>query len=436
LKLLYTNDAAGVHANSWYRATTAPDKYPQLENHTDTDVCVIGAGYTGLSTALHLAQAGYSVTILDAHRVGWGASGRNGGQLGTGFNQTQPELERLYGLSRARELWSLAEDAKRTIHDLCDRHAIDAHYKPGVIYAQHRRRALSATYEHVEHLRRHYNYEHIQPLDKHALRQLVNSADYHGGFIDHGAGHLHPLALAIGMGRAAANAGAQIYESSEVIRIHHSRNTQQGALHVITPQASVRAERVVLACNGYLDALQPRFAQRVMPINNFIVATEPLGERAKTLLAEDVAVADSRFVVNYYRRSQDSRLLFGGGESYGYRFPATMTRNVRRAMLRVFPQLDDVQIDYAWGGTLAITRSRMPCVRQLSSRVIAAGGYSGHGVALAVITGRVIAEKIAGDAVRFDWLANLPAARFPGSRWSRSTLLAAAMTGYSWMDKL
>lgn len=435
MKLLYANDAAGVHAHSWYRATAEPVNYPQLNSNLPTDICVIGAGYTGLSTALHLAMAGQSVVLLDAHRCGWGASGRNGGQLGSGFNQSQDVLESSLGMQRAHDLWLLAEDAKKTVHALCKRYSIDVHYQPGIVSALHRKRSLPAAHAYAEKLQRDYGYNKMCPLHKRELRALLDSDNYHGGVLDRGAGHLHPLKFAIGLGQAAQAAGVQIHELSEVIRVDNAFS-DNAPLRIVTPQGSVRAERVVLACNGYLDALEPHIARRIMPINNFIVATEPLGERGSELLPKNHAVYDSRYVVNYFRLSTDGRLLFGGGENYRYRFPVDIECIVRSAMLGVFPQLHDVRIDYSWGGTLAITRSRLPCVRSLSPRIISAGGYSGHGVALAIETGRVIAEALGGDPARFNWLEELPAARFPGGSLGRPALLALAMKGYSWLDRI
>ncbi|MEE9321693.1 MAG: FAD-binding oxidoreductase [Granulosicoccus sp.] len=437
MKLLYANDAKGEHADSWYHATCQTPARSPLESHLDVDVCVVGAGYTGLSTALHLTQANRSVVVLDAHRIGWGASGRNGGQLGSGFNQSQAELERSLGNERAHALWTLAEEAKKTVHDMCATYDIDIEYQPGIIHADHRARFVADTHVDCEKLINDYAYDAIETLSRKELRSLVDSPHYFGGSLDRGAGHLHPLKLAAGLAVAAETEGAQLFEMSEVIRIVHATDTTHDKpLRVVTPGGSVRAERVVIACNGYLDTLEPRVARHVMPINNYIVATEPLGDLARELIADNHAVADSRFVVNYFRRSGDDRLLFGGGESYGYQFPSDITNLVRKPLLQVFPQLANVSIDYAWGGTLAITRSRLPCVQQLSHRVYSAAGYSGHGVALAIMSGRAISEALNGDTSRFELLQNLPTAQFPGPSALRPALLALAMSGYSLLDRL
>lgn len=434
MKLLYANDRRGEHAPSWYQASCVTRPRPVLEHHVDADVCIIGAGYTGLAAAAELASTGHRTVVLDAHRVGWGASGRNGGQLGSGFNKDQRALEQMLGKSHAQSLWQIAEAGKTHIRQLCERHSIDIDYRPGIVYAQHRQRYVGNAHDYCAFLKREYGYGDMEALTRERIQHYVDSADYHGGVIDHGAGHLHPLKLASGLATAAETAGASIYELSEAIRVETTRNGS--AQRVVTACGSVRCGKVVMAANGYLDNLQPALNRWSMPINNFIVVTEKLGERANQLLPFNTAVADSRFVVNYFRRVDDDRLLFGGGENYSYRFPTAIARSVRRAMLTVFPQLSDVAIDYSWGGTLAITRNRLPFLRQTGPESYAAGGYSGHGLTLAPMYGTAIAEHINGQVERFEQLATLPASPFPGGTASRPALLAMAMTGYSWLDRL
>ncbi len=372
MKLLTANDRHGEHAPSWYQASSHVVERPPLERTISTEVCVIGAGLTGLATALELASNGHDVVVLDAHRVGWGASGRNGGQLGSGFNKTPPELESIVGKLGAKALWQIAEDAKTHIRQICAQHGINIDYKPGIVYAQHRQRNVSAAHEYCDLMARDYGYHSLEPLTRSSIRQYVDSENYHGGLIDHGAGHVHPLKMSTGLASAAEKAGAIIYELSEALRIQ-PRSGGRGQ-RIITATGAVDCDKVVIATNGYLDNLQPSLNKWSMPINNFIVVTEPLGERATRLLPQDNAVADSRFVVNYFRRVDTDRLLFGGGENYSYRFPASIEATVRRAMLGVFPQLNDVAIDYAWGGTLAITRKRLPYLKRVNRDVYAAGG--------------------------------------------------------------
>lgn len=433
MKLLYANDQRGQHAPSWYTATCQIPERAALSTHASYDACIVGAGFTGLSAAIELARSGKSVVVLDAHRVGWGASGRNGGQLGSGFNQDQSELEKSLGSDVATTLWRVCEEAKQDIHDFCKQHAIDYEYRPGIVTAMHRKRFVKPLHEYCSRLQRNYGYRNLEPLSKSALHQRVASDDYHGGAVDHGAGHIHPLKLSTGMAALAEDSGVVIHELSEVVRIDPV--TRDGTHRVVTPSGSIVCGDVVLATNGYLDNLHKPTNRWIMPINNFIVVTEPLGNIAEQLLPHNDAVADSRFVVNYFRRVGDNRLLFGGGENYSYRFPSSIEHSVKRAMCGVFPSLSDVAIDYSWGGTLAITRSRLPYATRDAQGIYVAGGYSGHGVALANFYGKAIAEHIDNRTERFDLLCRLPTTAFPGGAASRSTLLALAMTGFSWLDK-
>ncbi|MGY9049240.1 MAG: NAD(P)/FAD-dependent oxidoreductase, partial [Rhodobacterales bacterium] len=274
-------------------------------------------------------------------------------------------------------------------------------------------------------------YDQVKALDRDACFALCPSPDYKGGMLDMGAGHLHPLRFAQGLARAATAAGARIHERSHVQHI-----TKGDPAMVQTDSGRVTARHVILAANGYLGGLERDVAARVMPINNFIVATEPLGDRAQEVLTQDVAVADSRFVVNYFRLSDDKRLLFGGGESYGYRFPADIRALVSKPMLKVFPQLRDVKLDYAWGGTLAITMKRMPYLARPAPNVLSASGYSGHGVGTAVHAGQLMARAIQGQAEGFDTMAAVPLPAFPGGPAMRAPLLALAMSWYALRDRI
>lgn len=432
LNLLYANDRPGQYPESWYAATATPlAPFGPLKGQTRADVCVIGGGYTGLSAALHLAEAGRDVVLVEAHRVGFGASGRNGGQLGSGQRMEQDGLEKLVGPDDARKLWQMAEDAKDLVKSLVARHGIDCHLKPGIAHACFSAREVAHEHAYVEHLNHRYGYEQITPLDRDALQAICPSPAYVGGSLDMGAGHLHPLAYALGLARAAATAGVRIHETSEV------HDIRTGARPVVrTGHGQVEADHVILACNGYLGRLNPKVAARVMPINNFIAATEPLGDQVARVLARDVAVADSKFVINYFRLSHDGRLLFGGGESYGYRFPADIAAVVRKPMTQIFPHLADVRIDYAWGGTLGITMKRIPYLARLAPNILTASGYSGHGVGTATHAGQLMAQAITGQADGFDTMARIPAPSFPGGTLMRSPLLALAMTWYALRDRL
>ncbi len=432
MDLLFSNDRRGQYPQSWYADTAEPlAPYAPLKGETRADVCIVGGGYTGLSAALHLAQAGLDVVLLEAHRVGFGASGRNGGQLGSGQRQDQKVLETMVGADHARRLWDLGEDAKALVRKLIAEREIDCHLKPGVAWTASSEADVRDLHGYAEHLSQRYGYERIETLDRDACFALCPSPDYKGGILDMGAGHLHPLRFAQGLARAAAAAGARIHEGSHV---HHIAKGDPAVIQ--TDAGQVSARHVILAANGYLGGLDRKVAARVMPINNFIVATEPLGDRAQDVLTQDVAVADSRFVVNYFRLSQDKRLLFGGGESYGYRFPDDIRAVVRKPMLTVFPHLRDVKLDYAWGGTLAITMKRMPYLARPAANMLSASGYSGHGVGTAVHAGQLMARAIQGQAEGFDTLASVPVPAFPGGPMMRNPLLVLAMSWYALRDRL
>lgn len=422
MNLLYANDRRGEHPPSFYAATATDfPRLPPLQGAVRADVCVVGGGYTGLSAALHLARRGFSVVLLEAQRVGFGASGRNGGQVGSGQRQDQDWLEKGLGQTRARALWDLAEEAKALVKTLCAEEGLA--YAPGVALACHKASEARDAADYAARLARDYDHAAIEVLDRDRIRTLTGSERFEGGVLDRSAGHVHPLNFALALARGAMAAGAVLHEGSEVLRVETGR--------VTTSAGEVRADHILLACNGYLGGLNPKVAARVMPINNFILATEPLPK----LMAENIAVYDTRFVVNYWRMSEDNRLLFGGGESYGYRFP-DIVRTVRKPMLKIYPQLRDARIDYAWGGTLAITTNRMPCFARPLPGVLNASGYSGHGVAFATLAGKIMAEAVAGEEARFDLVAGVPQMPFPGGAALRHPLLVLAMLWYGMRDRL
>lgn len=434
MNLLYLNDRRGEYPDSYYAQTRdelAP--FPALTGERPADVAIVGGGYTGLSAALHLAEAGYAVTLLEAHRVGFGASGRNGGQVGTGQRLEVSQLERMAGRETARALWTMAEDAKALVRNIAARSGVNYHH--GIAHAFRTPAEFSQAQVMAEHLDRVYGYDQIEPLDRDAFRAVLPSARYIAGELDHGAGHLHPLNLALGMARLAAAAGATIHEQSAVIRIEHGAHATQQSV-IFTNSGQIRCDHIILAANGYLDRLEPKVAARVMPINNYIIATEPLGDRAAQVLTRDIAVHDTKFVVNYWRLSRDKRLIFGGGETVSYHFPSDIAAKVRKPMLEIYPELADIAITHAWGGTLAITRTRMPCATRPAPNCLSVSGYSGHGVALATYAGKVMAKAIGGLAEEFDTMAQLLPPAFPGGNILRLPLLIAGMSWYSLRDRL
>ncbi len=416
---------------SWYTATARGIVAPEpLRTSLRADVCVIGGGYTGLSAALHLRRQGAEVVLLEARRAGWGASGRNGGQVGSGQRRDESELEEQLGQQAARELWQLAEDAKALVQELVDRYRIDCDLTAGQLIVAAKAGHAAELARRAEHLAASYRYTQMRFLDRAELRARLASDAYHGGILDSGAMHLHPLNYALGLARACREEGVQLHELSPVLAYSSSRPAV-----VSTPDGEVCADELVLACNGYLERLEPRLAGYIMPLNNFIVATEPLPDPGG-LIGGGVCVHDTRFVVNYFRLSSDGRLLFGGGENYRRRFPRDIAAFVRPVMLDIFPQLESMRIDHAWGGTLAITLNRLPQIGWLQPNLWYAQGFSGHGISIGTLAGSLLAEAIGGERQRFERLAALPARRFPGGTLLRWPGMVAGMLYYALRDRL
>lgn len=417
MSALFRNDARAAYPDSWYAATCdLPNELPPLPGAQTADVCVIGAGYAGMSAALELARQGMDVVLLDAHRPGFGASGRNGGQMGSGFNRSQLWLEQRMGSGPARALWDMAEAAKALTRAQVAAHAPDARLTPGVLHGAWTQTEADELRAEADHLAS-YGYDQIEPLDNPG--DVVRSPVYVGGTLDMGAGHLHPLRYAVGLARACASAGVRRFDRSAVHHIAH------GARPVVrTDTGHVTCDHVIIAGNGYLNGIDRQTRARVMPINSFIAATEPLPQ---PVLTRDIAVADSKFVVNYFRQTPDGRLLFGGRESYSIGFPRDITTRLRARMAQLFPQIADVPFAHVWGGTLGITMTRLPLLTRSAPNVLSIGGFSGHGVALSGFSGHIAAKAIAGQADQFDLLSTLPTPAFPGGGMLRAPILSAAM---------
>jgi len=423
---------AEAHAPSYYAATAKGlEAHPPLSGDVSADVCIIGGGYTGLSAALHLTARGRSVRLIEANRLGWGASGRNGGQLHSGQRRDQSTLEQWFGVAEAQRLFALGEEAKGLVKSLIKQHSIECDWQDGLIHAVHKPSYLADIKTEIALLRDRYQVNDITELSREELADRLGTSAYFGGWREQSAGHLHPLNYALGLARAAKQAGAILHECTRAIRL-----TQGAKPQVVTERGTITAETVVLACNGYLHGLDADTEARVMPLHNFILATEPLGERAAKLIPEREAAADSRFVVYYWRISADNRLIFGGGETYGPRFPSDIKEFVRNHMLKIYPQLSDVKIDYGWGGTLAVTMKRLPYMRRLRPGLYTSGGYSGQGVGTATFAGKLLAEAICGEQERFDVFSRLPAPPFPGGRLLRHPTMALAMMWYALRDRL
>ena len=392
------------------------------------DICVIGAGFAGLSAALHLAERGARVVVLEANRVGWGASGRNGGQLGVGPRADIRDYEAMVGPEDAAKVWEISVAANRLVRDLVKRHDIDCALTDGYLDCGWRREDAEDSRAYAEHVATRYNHADIRPVERDEMEALLGTERYHGGFYDRLGAHLHPLRLALGLARAAVAAGAVIHETSRVTAL------EQGGVRTAT--GTVRAPEVLLACNGYLDGLSPVARAEMLPVNSFVIATEPLTpERAARVNALNACAADSLFVVNYFRLTPDLRMLWGGSESVGRHLPGDIAQRVRQRMLMVYPDLADLKIDHAWGGALAITGTRMPSFQNLGSGVRAIGGWSGSGVHMATMGGRIAANAILQETDDWDLLARMPTPRFPGTDWLRVPLLRAAMIWYGLRDR-
>ncbi|MEL6570713.1 MAG: FAD-binding oxidoreductase [Pseudomonadota bacterium] len=417
---LYRNDRIGEFPDSWYAATVDhPPLRPDLRGSVAADVCVIGAGYTGLNAARVLSKAGLKVIVLDAHRVGFGASGRNGGQVASGYNVSQRILAKKLGAETAQDLWTLTEEAKADVRAYGN--AIQ--HATGVAHGSYSDDERAHINEDAAFLNTAYGYDKVEVHDHHAFTSIVKSPLYKGGVIDRGAAHIHPLRYAFSLATAAEDAGATIYETSPV---HH---IAKGArLSIRTSKGRVTADHAVLATNGYIGGLARAVAAKVMPVNSFIIATEPLGDQAHEVLAQNIAVEDSKHFVNYYRCTDDKRLLFGGRASARTAFPKDMAGLLAPRMVELFPQLTGVRVDYAWGGVLGVTLSALPAIQRLGPNIVSAGGFSGHGVALSGLCGKILGEVILGQATRFDTLARLPTPNFPAGPLGGRTLLTALVT--------
>jgi gamma-glutamylputrescine oxidase len=415
------------NAPQGYYAASAPPfgPAPRLAGTLNADLCVIGGGYTGLSAALHAARAGARVVLVEADRIGFQASGRNGGQIHPGHRHDQADLERRLGPQHARDLWALSEEARALVFKLA---ASDCELKHGLVIAAHNERTARDLAADAEHLAAHYDYRELQLLDAGAATEALGTSVYPAARMDRGGGHLHPLRFARRLAQFAADAGAAIYETTRARAID--------GVTVVCEGGTIRAEHIIIACDAFSASVAPNLAAYIAHVESFIIATAPLGDALnRVVLPSDTAVADTRHVLDYYRKSADGRLLFAGRESY-WNPPQDVAALVRPRMLRVFPALADVPIEYGWRGTVGITRTRMPHFGKLAPNVFFGHGYSGHGVALAVLGGKALAEAALGTPQRFDILARVPPRKFPGGSLLRKPMVTAALTWLKFADAL
>ncbi|WP_069298282.1 NAD(P)/FAD-dependent oxidoreductase [Neptunicoccus sediminis] len=423
----------GRHTDSYYAASAnpAPERPPLVGAH-EVDVCVVGAGYSGLSTALHLAEKGYNVAIVEGARVGWGASGRNGGQIVNGLNASLQTIKKRYGQDTATFVAGLVQEGGEIIRERIKTYNIQCDLKDKNIFTG-LTKAHMKELEERKTLWESYGINNQEMLDKAQLREHINSDLYEGGLIDHSGGHMHPLNLALGEAAAFEMLGGKIYEMSMVTAV----DTEAARPVVTTTQGSLTCKTLVLCGNAYLGHVVPTLTSRVMPVSTQVMATEPLGEElAHSLLPQDACVEDIRYILDYYRLSGDKRMLFGGGTVYGGADPLDIEAKLRGNMEKVFPQLKKVKVDYAWSGNFALSFSRVPQMGRIGKNTYFAHGYSGHGVTGSHTFGRILSEAIDGDVSRFDVFENVPWYPFPGGRLFRVPYSVMGSWWYGLRDRL
>jgi gamma-glutamylputrescine oxidase len=427
-----SSSANAEHVASYYAATANPSpERPALAGDIECDVCVVGAGFTGISSALHLSEQGHQVVVLEAARVGFGASGRNGGQIVNSYSRDMDVIEAKYGTETARALGDMAFEGNRIIRERIRQYAIACDLKNGNLFAACNRKQLEGLREHKALWERFGNHE-LELLEGEAYKREVGSERYTGALVDHSGGHLHPLNLVLGQAAAFESLGGVIHERTPVTAVRYG-----ATVTLTTPRGSVRARRVVMAGNAYLQGVLPELESKSMPCGTQIVTTEPLPETLRReLIPNDMAVEDCNYLLDYYRFTADGRLLYGGGVNYGGQDPADIAAVIRPKMLKTFPQLAEVRIDFAWSGNFLMTLNRLPQFGRLNDNVYYAQGYSGHGVTCSHLAGRLIAEVMRGDSERFDAFAGLPHLPFPGGRLLRVPLSALGAWYYATRDRL
>jgi len=421
------------HTTSYYAASANPaPERPPLRGDTEIDILIVGAGYSGLSTGLHLVEKGYKVAIIEAARVGWGASGRNGGQIVNGLNASLQTIRKRYGADTANFVAGLVQEGGEIIRERVKTYDIQCDLKDGNIFAAYTGAHMRELEERLK-LWAGYGIRNQEMLDKAALRKHVNSDAYVGGMIDHSGGHMHPLNLALGEAAAFEKLGGKIYEQTPAVHV----DTEAAKPVVKTEGGAITCNKLVLCGNAYLGHVVPALTPRVMPVSTQVMATEPLGEeRARELIPTDVCVEDVRYILDYFRLSGDRRMLFGGGTVYGGTDPRDIRAKLQPNMDKVFPQLKGVKIEFAWSGNFALSFSRVPQMGRVGNNTYFAHGYSGHGVTGSHTFGRILSEAIDGDRSRFDVFENVPWYPFPGGRLFRVPYSVAGSWWYSLRDRL
>ncbi len=422
--------------NFYYASTPRPELHAPLAGEHVFDVCVLGGGISGLSAALHLAERGMRVALLEARHLGYGGSGRSGGQSIFGYACEMSTLEKAVGTGDARRMWDVAVEGMQLQRELIARHSIDCDYKAGHMILALKRRHDEALREELESLATRYDYHSLRLIGRDELRTLIASQRYSSALHDSNGGHLQPYRYTLGLGRAAVGAGVRIFENSRVTRLDIAQHASADNL-AHTVHGTLRARHLLVAGGALLGRLIPKLANKLMDIGTYIAVTQPLGEeRARSLITNDAAAADMNWILDYFRRSADHRLLFGGRVSYSGIDPFDSARVLRGRIATVFPQLTEARIEYAWGGFLDITLNRAPHFGRLGPNAWFVQGLSGHGMVISGIAGKLVSEVIGGTAERFDMFARIPHRDFPGGAHLRRPALVLAMLWFRIRDLL
>lgn len=425
------------YPDSYYAASAERTvDYPALQDNISTDVCVVGGGYSGLSTAIALQEKGYSVVLLEAANIGFGASGRNGGQLVNSFSRDIDHIEKHYGNDTAQAMGNMAFEGADCIRDLIARYNIDCDYKQGGFFAAFTDKQMHGLAE-KKALWERFGNNKLSLVDSSKIKAIVDTDAYVGGLVDKHCAHVHPLKLALGEAAALVSIGGKIFEQSKVTNIAHIHDGVSEKAIVTTAQGQVTATTLVMAGNAYMENLQPELSKKSMPCGTQIVTTEVLpAALAKSLIPSQYCVEDVNYKLDYYRVTADNRLLFGGGVTYGGGDPASIKSFLKPHMEKIFPAMKDYKIDYAWGGDFLLTLNRLPQLGRIGSNTYYTQGYSGHGVNTSHLAGKLLAEAISGDNSRFDVFAGLPHYNFPGGRIMRVPMTMMGAWYYGLRDKL
>ncbi len=404
--------------------TTAP-----LDGDVAVDVAIIGGGITGVSAALHLAERGYNVALVEAEHIGWGASGRNGGQALPGFGASETKVKSLVGAERAKKLWDMSMEAVDLLHGQIQRFGIPCDPVIGYLHAAVKPRHVRDLRESQEELAA-LGAPVGRVLEGEALQARLASPRYLAALEDNVAGHIHPLNYTLGLARAAQAAGAKLYTQTKVLQVEPGKTVT-----VKTSRGTISASFLLVSGGAYLGDLMAPIAGYIMPVGTYIIATEQRAD-VREMIPGNEAVADLNFVLDYFRRSADDRMLFGGRVSYSTLPPPSLAASMLRRAQKVFPQLRNARVEYCWGGNVDISVNRAPHFGKLADNILFCQGFSGHGVALTGLAGKLVAEAIAGQAGRFDVFAQIPHAKFPGGRRFRVPALLLATTYFRLRDML